>query len=306
MPAVTPRKSRSQARRAPHPQRAALAAKTAELMESTISFIECADYEIVPREELLAEPSTSMGDLNERTHAPADTPPYLASLYEFPLLDRQQEYQIFRKMHFLRYEAAQLQARLTLSRLNARRVARIQALLAEADAVRNRIVQCNLRLVVSIAKTLVDGANSLDDLISEGNFPLIRAAEIFDFTRGLRFSTYATWAIRNGLFRVTTRNRRTQSRFRTDEPDWLLQSAADASGPEEPGVDRERMQQLVNQLDDRSRTIVRDRFGLTGKRHPAKFRELASKLRLSSERVRQLLAKALDHLRSQDLGTTSR
>ena len=107
-----------------------------------------------------------------------DTPPYLAAPYEFPLLTRDQEYQIFRKMHFLRSEAAALRERLTLTTLNSKRVQRIQGLLQEAEGVRNRIVQCNLRLVVSIAKMMVDLANSLDDLISEGNFPLIRAARM--------------------------------------------------------------------------------------------------------------------------------
>jgi RNA polymerase primary sigma factor/RNA polymerase sigma factor len=276
-----------------------LAAKTARLMEMSIDYIRCKDFRKVLEGALLAEPEIMAS--RPKIAAPPDTPPYLASLYEFPLLNRQQEYQIFRKMHFLRFQAERLRRKLSLTRLDRKAVQRIEELLKQADAVRNRIVQCNLRLVVSIAKTMVDAANSLDDLISEGNLPLIRAVEIFDFTRGLRFSTYATWAVRNGLYRVTGRNHKRQSRFRTDEPDWIFQTTAAAASPPVAAdslLEAERLHQLVDQLDDRSRTIIQDRFALEGQARPAKFRELAAKLRLSSERVRQLLERALQQLRT--------
>jgi RNA polymerase sigma factor (sigma-70 family) len=284
-----------------------LAAQTAALMEKTIEFIDSADFKTVSPDEIMVDPRPTMSVAAEQATAPPDTPPYLAALYEFPLLTREQDFQIFRKMNFLRFQAAQLQEKLSLSRLNAERVRRIKELLQEANDVRNRIVQCNLRLVVSIAKTLVDAANSLDDLISEGNFPLIRAVEIFDFTRGLRFSTYATWAVRNGLFRSSSRNRKLKQRFRTDEPDWVdhLPASPENGFDQADQIDAEHWERMVNQLDDRSQTIIRDRFGLGGRPRPAKFRELASKLRLSSERVRQLLERALDQLRSFEETTSS-
>jgi RNA polymerase primary sigma factor/RNA polymerase sigma factor len=276
-----------------------LAEKTAALMERTISYIDCDDFRQCSAEELLAEPRLTLAPGENGVQPPPDTPPYLASLYEFPLLTRDQEYQIFRKMHYLLSLAAEAQEELTLSSLSSRTVHRIEMLLRQANDVRNRIVQCNLRLVVSIAKNMVDSANSLDDLISDGNLPLIRAAEIFDYTRGLRFSTYATWAVRNGLFRSSKRSRRLHSRLKLDEFDSLQHSAT--TPPEEPDFGEEwgprELEQLVNRLDPRSQAIIRDRFGLTGTERPARFRELASKLRLSSERVRQLLERALAQLR---------
>lgn len=273
-------------------------------MESSIDYIDCADFHTVAPDVLLAEPKLAAVSTEKRVQAPADTPPYLAALYEFPLLSREQEYHIFRKMHYLRFQAAELQKKLSLSSLNAKRVEQIQSLLRQADDVRNGIVQCNLRLVVSIAKTMVNSANSLDDLISEGNFPLIRAAELFDYTRGLRFSTYATWAVRNGLYRTSSRNHRNHQRFRADASDRLLQAPETKSRAEqhEANLDAERLRELVSQLDDRSQTILRDRFGLDDQHRPARFHELAKKLKLSSERVRQLLERALNQLRSLDAG----
>ena len=68
-------------------------------------------------------------------------------------------------------------------------------------AARNRMVECNLRLVVRIARRYQQHTLPLIDLIEEGNLGLIRAAELFDPARGFRFSTYATWWIRQGIER---------------------------------------------------------------------------------------------------------
>lgn len=279
-------------------KRRELAETTARLMEQTISYVESPEYQTVCRENLLDESILKTDPAAPQTVAPADTPPYLASLYSFPLLTREQEFVIFRKMNFLLFEAAQLQRKLSLRNRNSRKVQAICSRLQGAKEIRNRIVQSNLRLVVSIAKTLVDSANSLEELISEGNLPLIRAVEIFDFTRGLRFSTYATWAIRNGLFRASHRNRRRQARFHPEDLEQLSLPEIDRDASlEELTIDRSSMDQLIRQLEPRCQTIIQQRFGLSGQTRPAKFRELANQLQLSAERVRQLLERSLGQLR---------
>ena len=125
---------------------------------------------------------------------------YLREIGRVPLLKAEEEVHL-----------AQLMERGKQERLRAERLKTIpnRKYLDAADEAQRRLIEANLRLVVSIAKKYIGRGMSLLDLIQEGNIGLMRGVEKFDYTKGYKFSTYATWWIRQAVTRAITDQART-------------------------------------------------------------------------------------------------
>ncbi len=144
---------------------------------------------------------------DELVHVSDPVRMYLQEIGRYPLLTPQQEVELAMQMEAgLRADdrlAAEGESLATSERVFLERASR------QADRARKRLVEANLRLVVSIAKKYVGRGLSLLDLIQEGNLGLIRAVEKFDYRKGFKFSTYATWWIRQAVTRALADQART-------------------------------------------------------------------------------------------------
>jgi RNA polymerase primary sigma factor/RNA polymerase sigma factor len=241
-------------------------------------------------------------DLPAKKPRPAkDVPAYLASLYEVPLLTRDQEVHLFRKMNYLKYKASTLRADPDSSRPKSRWMDRIEKLYDESVATKNQIVSANLRLVVSIAKRYVGPTGDFFELVSDGNMSLIRAAEKFDFSRGNRFSTYASWAIMKNFARTIPDAFRHRGRFCTSCPEMFStveDVRADRYEQESAQIRREsQVEGILKRLDERERQIVASRFGLIRGQEPLKLREIGAVMGVTKERIRQIQIRAVSKLR---------
>lgn len=236
-----------------------------------------------------------------KVKVPAGLPPYLASLYEVPLLTREQEQHVFRKFNYLKYKASKLREKLNPVRPKSVIMDEIERLYDEVSAIKNQIVRANLRLVVSIAKRHVTPADNFFELVSDGNMSLIRAAEKFDYSRGNKFSTYASWAIMKNYARTIPGEYKYRDRFRTSQDEMFSAQEDDGTNP----FMLENMQQMreaqigkiLSRLDDREQKIIISRFGLDHRKEPQTLKEVGAKLGVTKERIRQIEARALDKLR---------
>jgi len=281
---------------------------------------------------------------------------YLHEISRTPLLDAAKEVELSKAIEAGLYAAHLLENDEIPEGVTA---AELRQLIADGERAKDLFIRANLRLVVSIARRYVRSGMPMLDLIQEGNTGLVRAVEKFDYERGYKFSTYATWWIRQAISRAIAQQERTVrlpvhlvedvNRMRNvvrqltrelgadPQPEQVadalgvsvervnelkrwsqdtvsldtpvgddgdtnlgdLVADADEPSPEDvvmSGLERQRIESLLNHLDDRSAGIMRARYGLEdGREHS--LTEVASRFSLSRERIRQLEIQALGRLR---------
>ena len=148
-------------------------------------------------------------DLDEQVTQTADlVRVYLNEIGKVPLLNAEQEVDLSKRIEAGMY-AEHLLATTDDTTLSAKRARDLRAVLADGQRAKDHLLQANLRLVVSLAKRYTGHGLPFLDLIQEGNLGLIRAVEKFDYTKGFKFSTYATWWIRQAITRAMADQGRT-------------------------------------------------------------------------------------------------
>mgnify|MGYP005842839657 CR=1 FL=1 len=227
---------------------------------------------------------------------------YVAFLYQTDILSREEEFYLFRKMNYLKFLAYRLRQGIDPQTAELAQVEEIERLESEATRIRNFVIESNLRLVTARAKQFSRSTGlPLDELISEGNIGLVQAVEHFDFSRGTKLSTYATWAISNKFLAYLQRARRQSGHFGGDQT--LLSDVVqlDAASVEERLADaelKERLAALISGLKERERAALEHRFGLTDGTQGQTLKDLAGQWGVTKQRAQQVCAGAVNKLRA--------
>ncbi|MBD3672184.1 MAG: sigma-70 family RNA polymerase sigma factor [Planctomycetaceae bacterium] len=235
-----------------------------------------------------------------------ELPAYFAKLYETPLLTPQEEHDLFWAMNYLKYRANMLKVSLDVEKPDPQLIDDIHACLRRSEQVRDRIVQANLRLIVSLARKFSDQYSTFEELVSDGNVTLINATEKFDCSRGFRFSTYATHATQRDYYRQIKKRRKNAQRIASDLNEFLgdlgQETEEEVPMKTQAVLYQKVMEVFEEELDDREQHIVCARFGINEQESGQTLRSVGEQLGISKERVRQLQMSAVEKLKEVLLG----
>jgi len=260
-----------------------------------LKFKDSPDFYLENAEQIICGPYPDTDKPKKLHKAPSGLPSYLASLYDTPLLTTDQERYLFRLYNYYKFLASTLRDQ--GNTLTNSEIGMIEDLYVKALEAKNRILNANLRIVIQFAKKrMTDFYNR----ISDGNDSLMKAIECFDYTRGFKFSTYATSAIKNNFASGAVRQAKLHTRFQTGN-EAILGNHLDGRGDPHTEIAaqsqrEELVPRILERLNDRERMIIESRFGF-GNKEPKTLQEIGTEIGVTKERVRQIEARAFDKLR---------
>ncbi len=217
-----------------------------------------------------------------------------------------QEILLFQQFNFSRMRAFRLLTEHAGQRLPSRALRELLAWTHRFMNARGQIVQANIPLVLAMAKRTRLGGLDFNELISEGNFALLRSVDKFDCSRGFKFSTYACRAILKSFSRVAMRTSRYRGHFPTEfDPSLEKSDFVDNKRGETESSCVDDLRDILARnrasLNDVEQTVIRERFALDAGAPAVKgktLEQVGALIGVTKERVRQIQNKALAKIRS--------
>jgi len=279
------------------------------LLAKKIEFVPSKEFlEKNAKKKILAEPLKVQQPMSTGSFEPFQMlgehllPEYLQTLKDTPVLNRERERRLFRRYNYLKYLSSITRDGIRRTRVLSKRLKQIEEYLAEAETIRKTIVGANLRLVVSIASRHITSGASFAELVSRGNFALIKAVEEFDYKTGFRFSKRAGLNIAKEYAKVSGKSthlsRERAASLANIQRDLRATATADFGAIERA---RQSLTQVIkSELNEREQYVILNHFGLTGspiKKKKQTLNQIGEDLSLTKERVRQIELIALQKLR---------
>ncbi len=235
--------------------------------------------------------------------------PEMMPCYQEPLLTKQQELHLFRQMNYLKYRAKKEMGNMDPRRVGLKRIKRVESLLREATYIRNQIATSNFRLATMLLRKHSFREHGLaEKVIADAYFDILKAIDYFDYGRGNKFSTYATWVMRRNFCRAMQDQGKYYERFGGGS-EAFFNSVEDAGSGYEEEIQYDRTKQLVkkflgllkqNGTGDVARQAyaIEQWFGLNGQEKKT-LQEISLEMGVTKERVRQLKEKGLNTIREK-------
>lgn len=274
-----------------------------ELVRQPVDYMYNAEFDDPTKADAMLGEMPGQGEFDAKRAGkapPKDVPAHMAHLYEWPLLTKEQEQHVFRKMNFLKHLLHKLQDAIDPAKAKVADLMRVEDLKDGIRDARDVLINCNQRLVYAQAKQKLALGENIDDLVSDGNLSLMRAVEKFDYGRGNKFSTYATWAIMKNFARSIPDAKTHKQRYMTGH-DELFEAKADVRTDEQEVLAladqaRARVNRLLEHLDARTREVIRMRTGLDGSEEMT-LEQIGQHFGITKERVRQINVRGMKMLR---------
>jgi RNA polymerase primary sigma factor len=264
--------------------------------------------QVLPEEALAKAQATVASGTNPKTadvyvaRMPRDLPAFLADIFRQPVIPQEIETDAFRRMNYLKHQAARLQAALDPANASEEMLARIETLLSQAAALKNMILQGNLRVAVHVARKHQRPDRPLIELVSDATVWVMRAIDKFDFSRHTRFSTYAGYAIMKNFARDRAEQLTRRDATMLTGQEEVLNAVGD---PQSDGVDEKvdaallqsDLRSVIDALPPQDRELIARHYGLEQGKPPLSLAEIGDQMGITKSRVRQLEARALQRLR---------